>query len=333
MKKENKNNKAGKTEPYFEIKDEDALLFDSISEVLKGRFDYEAVINDPDLHLAEKSAEEWLNEYNMNDQINSDVRKFLKEVIAETDKEKQIEAEINAIESEINRSNINQISETWIDEWNETKKTGSDSDSRISEIENFITSALETEPDKKNYSLTDIGEIKKNRSYRIRYISLSAAAFIGILIFLRVLLPSSDTNKLYRQFYKPFDAISEITRNPGKNSVDSYQTAISNYKKGDYRLALKGFTEAFDKDTTLFSSRFYAGISFLATENYMQAVKFLNLISETGGEYQKDALWYLGLTYLKTGEKEKAAGCFAQLVNSSEYYKERAEKILRRLRK
>lgn len=333
MKKENKNKKTGKNYPYFEIKDNDALLFDNISEVMKGRFDYEAVMNDPDLLKAEKSAEEWLHEYNMNDQINSDGRKFLNEAIEEAGIEKRIEVEINAIELEINRNNINQISETWINEWNETKKSGSDSDSRISEIENFITAALEPEADKTNDSLTDIGNNKKNRFQRIRYISFSAAAVIVIMIFLRILLPSSDTNKLYSQFYKPFDAISEITRYPGKNSIDSYQTAINNYNKGDYTLALIGFTEAFDKDTTILASRFYAGISFLATENYKQAVKFLNLISEKGGEYQKDALWYLGLTYLKTGEKEKAAGCFAQLVNSSEYYKERAEKILRRLRK
>ncbi len=61
-------------------------------------------------------------------------------------------------------------------------------------------------------------------------------------------------------------------------------------------------------------------------------VKLLEVISDTPCEYQKEALWYLGLAYLKTGEKEKSARCFSLLVQSSEYYGQRAKIILRRLK-
>jgi tetratricopeptide (TPR) repeat protein len=174
---------------------------------------------------------------------------------------------------------------------------------------------------------------EKNKLLRyhfIRYVSLTAAA-VGLLILIRILLPSSDPEKLFKSYYLPFEAKSEIIRNSANISKIN-QDALLYYTSGDYKSALIGFTENFNKDTTITSSRFFTGITCLATGNYIQSVNLLRVLSVTPGEYQKEALWYLGLAYLKTGEKEKSVKCFSLLVQSSDYYRPRAEKILRRLK-
>ena len=74
------------------------------------------------------------------------------------------------------------------------------------------------------------------------------------------------------------------------------------------------------------------GLSELALENYPQAVNLLSGVANNTGEYAKEAKWYLGLAWLKTGNKEKAVECFEFLAGSDGFYRDRSEKILRRLK-
>jgi hypothetical protein len=46
----------------------------------------------------------------------------------------------------------------------------------------------------------------------------------------------------------------------------------------------------------------------------------------------KEAQWYLGLSYLKTGEKTKAIPYFEILSKSEGFYQNQAKKLLRRLK-
>lgn len=344
MKRVNKNTKEKsenlfqenhpeENEIYFPAKDSDTVLFDKIGDYLKGRFDMEEVLNDPHLFRAENDVKGWLKEFDSNNKDNIATRNFVKDTLAEIYKEKELENEINRIHLEIEKNNVNEVTSDWVKDWNGAKSVDNDSNRKEEEIRKFVTDSLNTVHET---TLNPKGhqEYKKvNKKQLIRYSSLSAAAAIGIFILIRILIPGSDPDKLFKSYYVPFDVKSDATRTLSNEVRDSYQTALINYKKGDYQSALKGFTETFNKDTTIVVSRFYTGITYIATGNYKQSVRMLGSISETSGEYQKEALWYLGLTYLETGEKERSAQCFAILVQTSEYYRDRADKILRRLRK
>jgi tetratricopeptide (TPR) repeat protein len=74
------------------------------------------------------------------------------------------------------------------------------------------------------------------------------------------------------------------------------------------------------------------GLTQLAMGNYDQAIEDLTAAINSSGEYGKEAHWYLGLTYLKTGNKQSAAECFRFLGQSEGYYQDRSAEILRRLR-
>jgi hypothetical protein len=85
-------------------------------------------------------------------------------------------------------------------------------------------------------------------------------------------------------------------------------------------------------DTSLVPPRFFLGMTHLALGNYNQAASLLEGVAGRQGEYSKEARWYLGLIYLKEGDKVKASINFEFLAQSSDYYSERSGKILRRLR-
>jgi tetratricopeptide (TPR) repeat protein len=149
---------------------------------------------------------------------------------------------------------------------------------------------------------------------------------------IRSLLPSSDTGKLYNTYYKPFDAVSPVTRSINSNTTDNYAAAIESYRTGNYQQAAIMFAELLQKDQFVVSSQFFLGLSQLAINNNDQAINLLTATANNSGEYGKEARWYLGLAYLKTENRLKAAECFEYLAGTGGFYKERSEKILLRLR-
>jgi hypothetical protein len=321
---------------------EDSTLFDSFSNYMKGRLDLEEARNDPSLPAIEKVVEEMITDYSANSTKRAENENFIKDSLAGAEKERKLREEIKNIKLEIHRSDIDGLSAEWVKEWHEKKKRDAVRGKKTDEIRDFITSSLEpvmNEPEiklnnKEDLSVAEIPQSGKGirRSLLFRYISLSAAAVIGVFMLIRTLLPSSTPEKLYSTYYKPFNAISSVTRDGAANKPDDYSVAVERYRLGDYRTAAAGFSNVMLVDSSVIAPRFFMGITQIAIGNYNQAVSLLTSVAGRPGEYHKEALWYLGMTYLKTGEKEKALKCFDLLSQSSGSYREPSEAILRRLK-
>ena len=86
-----------------------------------------------------------------------------------------------------------------------------------------------------------------------------------------------------------------------------------------------------DESTSLPAS-FFLGITEIELNNTGKAIKLLGGVANRQSEYAKEATWYLGLVYIKSGNKIKARECFELLARSPGFYSDRSEKILRRLR-
>jgi tetratricopeptide (TPR) repeat protein len=316
----------------LQLNHDDSALFGKISEYMKGRLDLEDVRNDPALPKTEEAVKEMISDYNKNISGNKDNEKFIRDIFSEEVPEEKIFDEISHIKQEIGNSKLNEISADWVKKWHEKRQKNGGRDPHTEEIKDFITSSLKSDVSEPVKSLYD--GIKKglSRPLFVWYVSLSAAALIGAIFLVRSLLPSYNPEKLFNSYYEPMDVVSPVTRSGNSNETGSYASAIGSYKIGDYQSAATGFSEAVLKDPSLISPRFFLGLTQLALENYDQAINLLTGISGRSGEYRKEAGWYLGLAYLKTGEKEKAAECFELLAQSPGFYRERSEKILRRLK-
>ena len=317
---------------YELFNSEDSAMLEAFGDYMKGELDLEEVRNDPSLREIENEVMTMISDYRANSKNYTANKNFVRDSISVTDPERKISEEINSIKFEIHKSDVSDLTAEWVKEWHEKKKRDVIKDSKSREIRDFITSSLEsTEIEPETKVIKNEGSGIK-RSLLIRYISLSAAAVIGAFILIRTLLPSSDPEKLYSSYYKPFDAISSVTRGITEDRQNGYAAAIESYRLGDYQTAEAGFSNVLFNDTSLIAPRFFIGITQLAMGNYKQAASSLSSIAGRTGEYHKEIIWYLGLTYLKTGEKEKSVKYFGLLAQYTGFYSERSGEIMRRLK-
>jgi tetratricopeptide (TPR) repeat protein len=311
----------------------DYALFETISEYMKGRMDLEDVKNDPAISVTREAVKDMISDYNNNTLSgNKENTKFIREIFSEAESEGELSEEIKSIKQEINENKLNEITAEWVKEWHEKKQKVGIRDQKTEEIKDFITGAINSSSTEPVQSMYDGSEKGTGKSLFARYASLSAAALIGIFILIRTLLPSSNPEKIFNSYYKPFDAVSPVTRSLNNNGKDNFSTAIESYKEGNYQKAAIMFASALQNDPSAVAPGFYLGLSQLALKNYYQAINLLSKVTNDAGEYGKEARWYMGLAYLKTANKEKASECFEYLARSDGFYRERSETILRRLK-
>jgi TolA-binding protein len=311
---------------------DDPALFDTFSDYMKGLMDIEDIKNDPGLPGTRKDVKNMISEYNKSSARNNGNEKFIREIFRARVSKEILADEIINIKQEINNNKLNDISAEWVREWHEKKQKLGIKDPKTEEIRDFISGSIDSSGSEPETIAETDGKKGQGRRLFVRYASLSAAALIAAFLLLRTLLPSSNPDKLFDSYYKPFNAMSPVTRSVNNNEPDSYSSAIESYRAGNYREATAGFAGVIEKDPSAISPQFYLALSQLALKNYAQAINLFAKYLNDPDEYGKEARWYLGLTYLKTGNKQKASECFEYLANSDGFYRERSETILRRLK-
>lgn len=317
-------------DPLFEV--DDLMLFETIGEFMKGWLDIEDVKNDPAFTVTAETVKMMINDYNKNLPENKENKKFIERIFSSKTKTDSENDELELIKKEITDNKLNELTSVWVKEWHQKKQMNGFNDPKEEEIRKFIRGSIYSAPYEPKRILNNAVKKVPGRVLFARYASLSAAALLGVFILIRTLLPSSDPVKLYDTYYMPFDAVSPVTRSINSNATDNYAAAIQSYRTGNYQQAAIMFAELMQKDQFVVSSQFFLGLSQLAMNNNDQAINLLTVTTNNSGEYGKEARWYLGLAYLRTENKLKAAECFKYLASAHGFYKDRSEKILRRLR-
>jgi len=308
----------------------DQALLRLTGEYLTAMSDIEEVKNDPDYLVASSLAVEMIREYKEKPVWSRDNEKFIRESFEKAEEEKSIIQEISEIKAEAEKKGVFETAEEWVNDWNRRKVAGRTETDKIREIENFVTGSL-------NNEISEPEVRYNNRSKKpvvkiLRYVAIPAAAAIGMFIMLRIFTAPFNTEKIYSEIYQPLPAITGITRGGAATIRDNFSEGIVKYRKGDYYGAALSFSEAMKTDSSSFAVKFYQGITQIALGNYSSAVNLLENITGSETEYGKDACWYLGLAYLKLGEKEKALKYLIPLSESQGFYRDKARKIVRRLR-
>jgi TolA-binding protein len=311
---------------------EDQVLFGAISESMKAYLDIDDVKKDAALSATREVVKDMMSDYNRNLSANRDNERFIKNIIEEQRTVYKISDELKFIRQEIDDKNLNLITSEWVKEWHAKKQSIGEKNSKSEEIRNFITEAISSPIVEPVNPPFDGHKKSYRRSIFVRYISLSVAALIGVFILIRTLLPDSNPENLFNSYYRPFDAVSPVTRSINTSETDLYSSAIKSYKTGDYQGAVAGFDLVLSKEPSSGQTKFLLGLSQLALEKYDPAINLLSDVANGSGEYVKEAKWYLGLSYLKRGNRQKAQECFKYLAKSQGFYSERSEKLLRRLR-
>jgi TolA-binding protein len=331
-KKEAESNSWNYSDDDIIFDSEDSAIFDKYNEYMKGRLDIEEVMSDPSLKIIESEVRNMITGYENKTTRNEDNERYISDSLKGINEEKNTLKDIYEIKLDTETSDVNEESAGWVKEWQENKKKESDKKPETDERIDFIKRSLVAEINEPATNTHHNDNNGTKRSLVIRYVTISAAAVIGLFVLIRVLLPSPDPEKLYESYYEPFKVVSSATRDIAENRTDGYSTAVEMYKAGDYEAAAAGFSNIMLNDTSFAEPRFLMGVTQMAMGKYDQSIDLLGSIAGRSGEYRKEAFWYLGLAYLKTGEKVKAAKCFEFLSGSPGFYCERSKKLLRRLR-
>jgi TolA-binding protein len=315
---------------------DDPVLTVEINDYMRTQFDLDEIMNDPALEEIRSETSNIINSrksgvININEAKN---RNFISDALLNAPGRK-IYDDIQDIRLDLSKTNIEDISAEWVNDWHRKKQMqGGVSKERT----DFISAALESDGTTEQLNTVNLNEStvsipstgeKTGRTRMLRFVSLSAAAVLGAVLIIKSLQPT-DPQKLFSSYYEPFSAVSPVVR--GTNSNELYISAMDSYKAGDYQNAEQAFKQSANMNPSFGSPVFYLGLTALETGEYNAAITNLDSVIKGSGAYSKEAKWYLGLAYLRTDNKEKARKCFEELAASSGYYKERSEKILRRLK-
>ncbi len=164
---------------------------------------------------------------------------------------------------------------------------------------------------------------------------LTAAAVILVVVISSVVyniisVPTND--RLFKQYYQKYDA-DILTRSSVINDVNALISAIQQYDKGNYLIAITKFEEILKIDNNNTTAHFFVGVSYIETNDYEKAIKNLSfVIAQNDTAFSEHAEWYLALCYVKTKQTTKANKLLTKIAGRKTFYKLMAMDILKKLK-
>ena len=165
----------------------------------------------------------------------------------------------------------------------------------------------------------------RGKSGKIFLWTALAAGFSLMLIAFIWLFITDSPQALYAEYYQPYpNVVSPIDRaQPSAVEENPFQL----YETGRYADAIALFEKEV-KEAPSLPVHFYQGLSYLATRQTGLAIEQLEMVSETNHALASPAQWYLGLSYLRDGNQEKAKEVFHHLASGNSDYQEKARSVL-----
>jgi TolA-binding protein len=301
---------------------EDRVLFRTIGEFIRAEADIEEVKNDPLFNQVNEFMRKMMTNNDTDAGKSKTNLRYITESLTDNIEDKRIAEEIRDVKRESSKSGIDNVASEWVKDWNKESEIGIAETGKRRENRDFIKRSLENK----------VISREPKKIFYLRWILTSAAALLGAVIIIRTLLPAGDQDRIFAKYYEPFNVISSVTRGANAIVTNSYALAVESYKAHNYQEAAAGFSIAAEQESQAGPVRFFLGLSQIATENYGEAIAALESVVTGQGEYVKDANWYLGLAYIKTGEPGKARISFETLSRTPGFYHDRSAEILRRLK-
>jgi len=305
---------------------EDQILSREIDDFFRAVNDISDVKNDPAYQSTNDSAVKLIAGFREESTDSMKNKKFIQDSLSgKTNDNGQRKGKMQNRE-EKSCIDADRISSLWVDDWNKKKENNNLNDPETKERREFISASLYENKNKSGRKIFSI------RPSIIKYASLAAAVIAGAFLLIRSFLPDYDNNDLFNKYYKPFAAVSALTRGSEERLFDVFNTAVENYRTGNYQAASVLFSKTMLNKQLSDPSKFFLGLTEIELNNPGRAVELLETVANTPGIYSGDATWYLGLACLKTGDRDKAGQSFMILSQENGFYSEPSMKILRRLK-
>ncbi len=144
-----------------------------------------------------------------------------------------------------------------------------------------------------------------------------AASIVLLLAAWIVFLPASRTatpDELFRAHFDTYENLNGKTRST--EVLDDRAKAYEAYDLGNYALAIKLFDQVLQNSDNPLMDQFYYGNAALASGDTQSAIEAFTIVERAGTGLAMESKWYLGLSYLKSKDIERAKKCLTEVQNS-----------------
>ncbi len=192
--------------------------------------------------------------------------------------------------------------------------------SKSAELRSLFDKLESTHRDKKQFS----------RKLSIKTIIPFVAA-ASILLFILLWNSSPSNDEIYNQYYTPYrNVIVNIERGETIGD-DQVSRAFYNYESKNYAVAYKQFDSIYNQDNQSFYL-FYQANAALGNEDYTSAIELYKKHQKLQDDFYARSRWYLALSYVKIGEKEKAILVLDKIIDNQSYNYKKAQSLLQTLK-
>jgi tetratricopeptide (TPR) repeat protein len=205
----------------------------------------------------------------------------------------------------------------------------------------FLADALDglaTIPDAESFSrnidalnarvLQQVQAEKKSSNITYKVAALAAAVLAFVIVF-QITFNNPPTNaEVYAEYFKPYPNVVPLVRD--SQSLSPLQEAMYAYESGDLSTAGIKLKKLAEQAPASNLTRFYMGIIDLQQGNTAAAEStFRTIVATADAQFSEPAQWYLALSYLQSGQKDKAENLFNEIARAAGSYRQPASDILR----
>ena len=132
---------------------------------------------------------------------------------------------------------------------------------------------------------------------------------------------------IFDKYYRPYKEDIYKNNNYKLSKIKEY------YAYGNYYGVLNEFKETYKSDSLNLEKYFYKGLVYLELCQFQSAIEsFTKILLIKNNKYSDESRWYLGLCYLKIGQKVKAKYYFEEIINMQRYKRNEAREIIQKLK-
>ncbi len=155
---------------------------------------------------------------------------------------------------------------------------------------------------------------KKNsrQNFNYRYLMAAAVSIVALVVASYLIWFQAPTpDRLFSDYFQVPPENITVRASSGSELL---RAALQAYNQQDYQSAVSGFEQVLANEPENEGVLFYSGICYLALEQPQDARNRFHILQKfESGEYLTAAQWFLGLTYLKLNDIDKARDILSAL--------------------
>ncbi len=296
------------------------IFQEKIDRVMKQSLLLDSIESDPDLIKAEILARKDINTYLLKDGIKEKEGKKNFELGTEVELQKKVaKAEVEMV-----LSGIDDISEVWVRNFEQTKPAIKH-DVAAQRIIGYIQ-----ESDLFDETISEKQNVRP-RFYKKVVLQVAAAVLLLSLLLFKSLTPAYTGDSIYSRYYEPLEANSYRLRGNSNEVNGKLQEGVDYYLLKEYSKAELAFNESRKMNENLPEVLLFSGLNHMGQNNFPAAISSFTDLLSAEDQFIPEAQWYLGLCYIKTGETLKARSLMETLSATEGIYKKKAQLILKNL--